>query len=316
MTNHRFKHDEDESEIRDTGYPFHITQEEDRELRRKAASAIPSPVISQASSFDEYVQQLMIPPVVMDMARKAENMRLSPWEIAAMRKHLAPAKHHDKNIGLLRKILHKKAKADPSHPPYIRVACTGKSQYDYLAEADGHIHKPVHHKKGDVGSPVVLEIWPAQHYSPIHSHGETTGIVFCLAGQLDVMLYGSLDGNAEKLGLTTLTPGQCAWLSKDTYPVHRVYCPLNGGEEKTGPGFINSTEEFGASFHVYLNEDETPMMPHDEEEHHDDDETNQSHSRNAFNFIKEESNEKGTFKTHSDLSWHVLRRVLAETDLS
>ncbi|WP_137079887.1 hypothetical protein [Halomonas caseinilytica] len=50
--------------------PFHITKEEDRKLRQKAAKAIPSPVISHASFFDEYVQQLMIPPVVMDMARK------------------------------------------------------------------------------------------------------------------------------------------------------------------------------------------------------------------------------------------------------
>ncbi|SEM24705.1 hypothetical protein [Halomonas caseinilytica] len=316
MTNSKHIKEDHEHEACETEYPFHITKEEDRELRQKAAKAIPSPVISQASFFDEYVQQLMIPPVVMDMARKAENMRLSPWEIAAMRKHLSPFKHHHGKYGLLRKILHLKAKADPSHPPYIRVACTGKSQYDYLAEADGHTQKPPHKDKGDVGSPVVLEIWPAQHYSPIHSHGETTGIVFCLAGQLDVMLYDSLDWNAKKLGLTTLNPGQCAWLSKDTYPVHRVYCPLNGGESKTGPRFMNSTEEFGASFHVYLNEDETPMMPHDHEEHHDDNEKKISHTRNAFNYIKEEDKKKDKFKTHSDLSWSVLRRVLAETELS
>ncbi|QEM80231.1 HutD family protein [Halomonas binhaiensis] len=316
MTNSNHLEEDRNQDGCETEYPFHITKEQDRDLRQKAARAIPSPIISQASFFDEYVQQLMIPPVVMDMARKAENMRLSSWEVAAIRKHLSPSKHPDGKVGLLRRILRLKAEADPSHPPYIRVACTGKSQYDYLAEADGHIREPLHEDKGDIGSPVVLEIWPAQHYSPIHSHGETTGIVFCLAGQLDVMLYKSLDWNAEKLGLTTLSPGQCAWLSKDTYPVHRVYCPLNGGEGKTGPGFINSTEEFGASFHVYLDEDEVPMMPHDYEVHHNDIEKHPSHSRETFNFISEDKREEDKFETHSDLSWAVLRRVLAETEIS
>ncbi|SOD86816.1 hypothetical protein [Streptomyces sp. Ag109_G2-15] len=72
------------------------------------------------------------------------------------------------------------------------------------------------------GSPVVLEIWPAQHYSPIHSHGETTGIIYCLAGQLDVMSYSKLEWKAEKRALVTLTPGQCAWLTKQTNAVHKV----------------------------------------------------------------------------------------------
>lgn len=301
----------EERGVRGKGYPFHITQEEDRELRRKAARAVPAAVINQASFFDEYVQQLMIPPVVMDMVRKAENMRLAPWEVAAMRKHLAPAEVSGDKVGLLRKILQFKACADKTHPPYIRVACTGSSEYDYLALEDGHVLSLPEGK--DVGSPVVLEIWPAQHYSPIHSHGDTTGIVFCLAGQLDVMLYDSLDWNARKLGLITLSPGQCAWLSKDTYAVHRVYCPLNGGEGTTGPGFMNSTEEFGASFHVYLNEDETAMVPHDH--HHHDHHHEKHHSRKAFDFIDEKSKKKGTFKTHSDLSWSVLRSVLADTDI-
>ncbi|MGW0423878.1 hypothetical protein [Streptomyces sp. NPDC003015] len=46
-------------------YPFHITKEE-RQLRLKSAEAVPSLVIGQATSFDEYARQLMIPPTVMD----------------------------------------------------------------------------------------------------------------------------------------------------------------------------------------------------------------------------------------------------------
>jgi hypothetical protein len=113
--------------------------------------------------------------------------------------------------------------ADDSHPPYIRVACTGKGVFDELGKkylrdkyCDADVDKSARdvlagtQHLGDYGSPVVLEIWPACHYSPIHSHGATTGIIWCLVGQVDVMVYKELDWNAEKLGLLTLTPGQCA----------------------------------------------------------------------------------------------------------
>lgn len=286
-------------------YPFHITKEEERKLRLQGAQAVPSLVIGQATSFDEYVRQLMIPPIVMDLARKAEDLRLSAWEVEAMRKHLAPAAEPGDKVGLLREILVKKYKHDHTHPPYIRVACTGRGDFDHLATESGHLH-PDDHPKGDIGSPVVLEIWPAQHYSPIHSHGQTTGIVFCLAGQLDVMVYEHLDWNATKLGLLTLTPGQCAWLSRDNYAVHRVYCPMDGGEGTTGPGYMNSTAEFGASFHVYLNPEGTAVASPDSE----------SHSRDSFNYIGENDRQHHAFATESDLSWSVLRRVLANTPLT
>ncbi|MGA8117994.1 MAG: hypothetical protein WCA46_30530 [Actinocatenispora sp.] len=292
------------SEAGEATYPFHITKQEERTLRLQGAQAVPSLVVGQATSFDEYVRQLMIPAAVMDLTRKAEELRLSAWEIEALRHQLAPAEHGGK-MGLLRRILHEKKKHDHSHPPYIRVACTGVGDYDHLAAKHGHLH-PDEHPKGNVGSPVVLEIWPAQHYSPIHSHGQTTGIVFCLAGQLDVMVYERLDGNATKLGLLTLTPGQCAWLSKDNYAVHRVYCPMDGGDGTTGPGYMNSTAEFGASFHVYLNPDETAVQFDDHE----------SHSRDSFDYIDEVTKKHRAFATHSDLSWSILRRVLANTPLT
>jgi hypothetical protein len=289
---------------REGRYPFHITKGHERQLRLQGERAVPSLVIGQATSFDEYARQLMIPPAIMDLARKAEDLRLATWEVEAMRKHLAPAQP-DGSMGLLRRILLKKHKKDRSHPPYIRVACTGWGDYDRLAVKHGHL-KTLDDPYGDIGSPVVLEIWPAQHYSPIHSHGHTTGIIFCLAGQLDVMVYNRLDWHAKKLGLITLTPGQCAWLTKDTYAVHRVFCPLNGGDGTTGPHFMNSTDEFGASFHVYLNPDESAPQIDDGE----------SHSRNAFDFIDEKSRKPDVFETHSDLSWSVLRRVLANTKLT
>lgn len=285
--------------------PFHITKEEERALRIDADYLSPSLVIAQPTSFDEYVRQLMVPPTVMDLARKASSVRLAAWEIEGMRTHLDPAEG-----GLLRRILEEKIKTDKSHPPYIRVACTGKGEYDELAEeyyaSEEYYDGAARH--GDAGSPAVLEIWPAQHYSPIHSHGGTTGIIYCLAGQIDVMAYGALRWDAPKLGLLTLTPGQCAWLAGDQFSVHKVYCPMDGGSKPVGPdNLLNETSDYAATFHVYLNEDETipdkyvPAKPG---------------TRETFSYVHEIADSDGThkikeFTTYSDLSWHTLRRVLA-----
>ncbi|MFD8544662.1 hypothetical protein [Streptomyces sp. NPDC059649] len=123
-------------------------------------------------------------------------------------------------------------------------------------------------------------------------------------------IYEHLNWTARKLGLITLSPGQCAWLSKDNYAVHRVYCPMDGGGGSTGPGYMNATAEFGASFHVYLNPEQTGVLD-DGTGVQDDD--GDSYSRDSFNSIDEESKEQRAFATESDLSWSILRRVLEVT---
>lgn len=275
--------------------PFHITKEEERELRMKAERLQPSLVIDQAATFDEYVRQLMIPPAVMDLARKATNLRLAAWQVQAIRHLLDPKASGEER--LLRNILEDKLAEDASHPPYVRVACTGKGDYDHLVES---VLPEEYWKLEDHGSPVVLEIWHAQHYSPIHSHGNTTGIIHCLAGQLDVMAYEKLDWNATKRGLVTLTPGQCAWLSEEQYAVHKVFCPLDGGDNPKE--LLNDTGDFAASFHVYLNETEvdkhaTPRSP--------------NLTRDKFEYIDEQDHSKKTFETHSDLSWGALCEAMS-----
>ncbi|MFJ8308877.1 MULTISPECIES: hypothetical protein [unclassified Streptomyces] len=285
--------------------PFYVTNEQERRLRIQAERIEPALVISQPSSFDEYVRQLMVPPAVMDLAHKAASIRLSAWEIQAIRWHLDP--RTDSTPRLLRQILHDKVygkKGDRSHPPYIRVACTGKGLYDSLARQRHGVPEPAFDKNAKYGSPVVLEIWPAQHYSPIHSHGNTTGIIYCLAGQLDVMSYKTLDWDAEKRGLVTLTPGQCAWLTRDTYAVHKVFCPMDGGA-MSSDGLMNDSAEFGASFHVYLNEKEVHLDAYE----------GADLTREVFEYIHETKRTKEKFTTYSDLSWPVLREVLARTPL-
>ncbi|WP_274563733.1 hypothetical protein [Streptomyces spiramyceticus] len=285
--------------------PFHITKEEERRLRIQAERIEPALVISQPSSFDEYVRQLMVPPAVMDLAHKAANLRLSAWEIQAVRWHLEPTT--DTQPRLLRQILHDKVygeNGDRSHPPYIRVACTGKGKYDDLARDHG-VAEPYFDENARYGSPVVLEIWPAQHYSPMHSHGNTTGIVYCLAGQLDVMSYGALRWDAEKRGLVTLTPGQCAWLTRETYAVHKVFCPMDGNG-MSEDGLMNNSADFGASFHVYLNEKEVHLDAYE----------GADLTREVFHYIHEkEPHDERKFTTYSDLSWPVLREVLAKTPI-
>ncbi len=184
------------------------------------------------------------------------------------------------------------------------MACTGKGSFDEDAKKHGYAESEVDHK-GDYGSPVVLEIWPAQHFSPIHSHGGTTGIIYCLAGQLDVMSYGALKWDAEKLGLTTLTPGQCAWLTGKQNAVHKVFCPMDGGEVRE-PSLMNNTGDFAASFHVYLNQGEPSPDAYQ----------GVDFDRNEFDYVEEGTNELKTFKTYSDLSWRALRMVLAKTALT
>lgn len=281
------------------GPPFYVTQAEARRLRAAAAHLEPALVIDQATSFDEYVRQLMIPPTVMDLARKASQIRLAPWEVEGIRESLEPG-----GGGLLRRILDYKADkehGDPTHPPYIRVSCTGKGDFDHLAAEHG-ITLSEH--PGDFGSPAVLEIWPAQHYSPMHSHGGTTGIIYCLTGLVDVMAYDRLDWGAKKLALLTLTPGQCAWLAGDQFGVHRVFCPMDGGDSPVvPPNLINKTSDFAATFHVYLNENQaTPDVY----------KPAKLGSREVFEYIDEVSHQKRDFTTYSDLSWHVLRKLLAD----
>jgi hypothetical protein len=91
------------TQVEDAGItepPFFIAKNEEEALRIGAGRLNPSAVITQASSFDEYARQLLVPPTVMDLARKASGIRLSSWEIEGIRAQLEPA-----SGGLLRRIL-------------------------------------------------------------------------------------------------------------------------------------------------------------------------------------------------------------------
>lgn len=267
--------------------PFYVTPEEEKELRLKATRLSPSPFYEPATSFDDFTSLLFIPSMITVLYEKVKNIRLASWETAAIQRSL--------NEGVLKRVLDKKWEDDKSHPPYIRVAITGAGDFDDMVVSEFYYLKAppdmdADHK-GDYGQATILEIWPGGHYSPIHSHGDTTGILLGMVGVLDIVNYAELDWDAEKLGMLSLTPGKVCWLSGPSFAVHKVNCPLPPGQ-------------FGASFHVYINKDELPVLmargyiPSD--------------SRDEFDYVYElEPHDLRKFKTYSDLSWPVLRQELA-----
>lgn len=262
--------------------PFYIDDEEALALRKASADLTPSPRYQPATSFDAFVKQVFIPPTITDLYIKAHQIRLADWEVAAIRHSLFSG-------GLLASILALKWAQDRSHPPYIRVACSGKGDYDHMAS---HLSlkgtDEVEHG-GDFGAPAVLEIWPSGHYSPIHAHGQTSGILLGLAGQIDIMLYDKLDWNAKKIGLMTLRPGQVCWLNAEHFAVHKVACTM-------------PPHTFGASFHVYINQHEAPTLA----------KVPTPNTRDIFEFVEEhEPHDLKAFITYADLSWGILRQELS-----
>ena len=74
------------------------------------------------------------------------------------------------------------------------------------------------------GAPFVLEIWPGQHYSPVHRHADCHAIIKVLHGSIRCMWYRSLSKDGcQPYGQTTLTQGQITWLDPDQYQTHRLY---------------------------------------------------------------------------------------------
>jgi len=260
-------------------------------LRRENAGKLsPSPFYAPAASFDDFATTLFIPSIISTLYEKVKFLRFAPWEISAIQ--------HSLDSGVLKTVLDKKFKADPSHPAYIRIAITGKGNYDDWIVKEQNLKLADEEKKdvkGDFGQATVLEIWPGGHYSTIHSHGNTTGILLGMAGHLDILNYDSLDWNAKKVAMITLHPGQVCWLHQETFAVHKVSCPL--------PRY-----QFGASFHVYVNKDELPklqMAPPGSE------------NRDAFDSVGElEPHDFEVMTTYSDLSWPVLRQELIRQRVS
>ncbi|CAF2127318.1 unnamed protein product [Rotaria magnacalcarata] len=73
------------------------------------------------------------------------------------------------------------------------------------------------------GVPYVLEIWPPGHYSPIHSHANSYGIIRVLHGKINVKLYRTLNLKKKKpIHETEIYEKQVTWLSPGLNQIHKL----------------------------------------------------------------------------------------------
>ncbi|CAF0978257.1 unnamed protein product [Adineta steineri] len=73
------------------------------------------------------------------------------------------------------------------------------------------------------GVPYVLEIWPPGHFSPIHSHASTYGIIRVLHGEINVKIYRTLSLKKMKhIHEATFYENQVTWLSPGLNQVHKL----------------------------------------------------------------------------------------------
>lgn len=70
------------------------------------------------------------------------------------------------------------------------------------------------------GIPYVMEIWPAGHYSPIHSHANAEAIIKVLHGTIHVTLFPFLGGDA--FGSADFDKEDVTWISPYLNQIHQL----------------------------------------------------------------------------------------------
>ena len=80
------------------------------------------------------------------------------------------------------------------------------------------------HNNGESpGIPYVMEIWPPQHYSPIHNHGSSSAIIRVLHGEINVSLYPYLStDNVEPFAKEDFSKEDITWISPTLNQVHQL----------------------------------------------------------------------------------------------
>lgn len=74
------------------------------------------------------------------------------------------------------------------------------------------------------GAPYVLEIWPGQHYSPVHRHAQCHAIIKVLHGSLSCRWFRSLQHEEQQPYLqSVLAAGQVTWIEPEQFQTHQLY---------------------------------------------------------------------------------------------
>jgi hypothetical protein len=83
------------------------------------------------------------------------------------------------------------------------------------------------------GIPYVMEIWPKQHYSPIHSHAAASAVIRVLHGSINVRMYPFLcakkDG-IEPFATAVFKKDDITWISPSLNQTHQL---INTSNEQT-----------------------------------------------------------------------------------
>lgn len=71
------------------------------------------------------------------------------------------------------------------------------------------------------GIPYVMEIWPSNNYSPIHSHADSNAVIRVLHGSINVTLFPFL-GATEPFGNSDFDKDDITWLSPELNQIHQL----------------------------------------------------------------------------------------------
>jgi hypothetical protein len=72
------------------------------------------------------------------------------------------------------------------------------------------------------GIPYVMEIWPAGHYSPIHSHAGAEAVIRVLEGGINVNMYAFLSGGVPPFSNADFVKGNIMWISPTLNQTHQL----------------------------------------------------------------------------------------------
>ena len=72
------------------------------------------------------------------------------------------------------------------------------------------------------GIPYVMEIWPSNHYSPIHNHAGANAIIRVLYGKINVSLYPYLNSSEQPFKTVKLEKDEITWISPSLNQTHQL----------------------------------------------------------------------------------------------
>ena len=79
---------------------------------------------------------------------------------------------------------------------------------------------------GQPGQPIVLEIWPKGHYSPVHNHGDSVAVIKLLSGTLRSEWYNPLSDNYNEIPKVIksaiLHKNDLTWMTPCYYQTHKL----------------------------------------------------------------------------------------------